>query len=179
MSAAKQQRSHWCQQHTNRSEGHARVDKPLLKSLAMDDRGRAVIPEVKPTRSGSAVAAGCRAVAVAMRKPRGLLLHVIVVRALWRVEVGVTLGRVPRTNRLEVDEPWRVPDGRMHACQHVQPQVLGSGIHAYVNTCTCECHHCKKIKMRQCCIRARTWICQQKTHARARKLCTNERQVGE
>ena len=108
---------HCCLQ--TKSECHSRVDKPLLKGLTVNDRGRAVVPQVKSTRCGSTVAARCSAVAVTGREPRGLLLHVIVVRALWRFEVGVALGRVPRTDGLEVDEPWRVPKRRtQHACMY-------------------------------------------------------------
>ena len=40
-----------------------------------------------------------------MGEARALLLHVVVVGALWGAEVVVALRRVPRALLLEVDEP--------------------------------------------------------------------------
>ena len=61
----------------------------------------------------AAVAPGGSAVPVAVWEARRLLLHVVVVRALWRLEIVVALRAVPRPLLLEVNEPIAVQQARL------------------------------------------------------------------
>ena len=97
--------------HANLVE-HVIIDEPILECLAFDDRGRAMIPEVKSTGYGATVTARGQTVTIAFiiafRIAWRLLLHVVVVGTFGRCKIVVALGRKPRAFFFKVNEPRSV-----------------------------------------------------------------------
>ena len=87
-----------------RSKRTVRVNEPVQKCLPIDDGGAGLIENIESTWVVAAVAGGSRAVAVAVRVARALLLRMVVVRAQARV-CAVALFRVPRTFGFELYPP--------------------------------------------------------------------------